>query len=299
METVCVVLVTYNRLKLLKECIRGIHSQTKRVDKIIIVDNSSTDGTRDWLTSIESENIEVIFQDNLGGAGGFHTGVKAAYEQGYDWIWLMDDDVEAHCECLSTLLEYSNKSQCLHPLKIFNNGIPMAWEHFINPANGKKTFFNNYSFKSGKSYCYVNVGNFEGMLISRKIVSKIGFPNPNYFIVEDDTEYGFLASMHTDVAYIKDAVLYRKKDSEDDNILTPFFLYYVIRNRHLLRAVFKKYELINEKHFDDESTLILLKWIKFIVFKYKKTSFKGKIKLLQTAFKANKDRKKEKVGKTH
>ena len=31
--------------------------------------------------------------DNLGGAGGFHLGVRLAYDAGYDRIWLMDDDV--------------------------------------------------------------------------------------------------------------------------------------------------------------------------------------------------------------
>lgn len=299
MERICAVVVTFNRLGLLKECLEGIRSQTRAVDKIIIVDNNSTDGTREWLKTVESDNVEIIFQENLGGAGGFHTGMKIAYAQGYDWMWLMDDDVEPDRQCLGVLLSYSHMSQCLHPVKIYSDGVILEWEYVINPANGKKARLGNYSFKCGKEHCFVNVGNFEGMLVSREIVSKIGFPNPDYFIAEDDTEYGFLAGMHTDVSYIANAVLYRKKTSVEDEILSPLFLYYVIRNRHLLRAVFKKYGLVNEKHFDGESTVILLKWMKFILFKYKRTSLKGKINLLRIAFRANKDRKEGKIGKTH
>lgn len=68
--------------------------------------------------------------------------------------------------------------------------------------------------------CFVNVGCFEGMLISREIVNKIGFPNKNYFIVGDDLEYGFLASHYTNVSYVKSAKIIRKKNSYDE-IVSP------------------------------------------------------------------------------
>ncbi|MCB9247374.1 MAG: glycosyltransferase [Ignavibacteriales bacterium] len=97
---IAAVVVTYNRLGLLKECIDSLRGQTRKLDEIIVVNNDSKDGTKEWLE--EQKDVTKIHQENLGGAGGFHNGMKAAYEKGYDWIWLMDDD------CLPKLnaLEY-------------------------------------------------------------------------------------------------------------------------------------------------------------------------------------------------
>ena len=91
-------------------------NQTRSIDKIIIVDNGSSDGTKEYLSNLKGENIQIIYQENLGGAGGFHTGLKAAYEQEYDWIWLMDDDVEVASDCLENLLKYSNIVQLYNKL---------------------------------------------------------------------------------------------------------------------------------------------------------------------------------------
>jgi len=54
-ETVCAVIVTYNRKKLLLECLEGLRRQTRPVDAIYIIDNASQDGTsqffkREWIS---------------------------------------------------------------------------------------------------------------------------------------------------------------------------------------------------------------------------------------------------------
>ena len=60
-------IVTYNRLDLLKRCIQHIDQQTRKVDDLIVINNSSSDGTVDFL--IEN-NIKHITQINSGSAGG-------------------------------------------------------------------------------------------------------------------------------------------------------------------------------------------------------------------------------------
>lgn len=234
---ICCVIVTFNRLELLKECIESVKSQSRGLDKIIIVNNGSTDGTNEYLESILCDDIEVVSQQNLGGAGGFHTGVKIAYEQGFDWIWMMDDDVEVDEYCLENLLKYSHISECLHPNKIYIDGENFDWEHWYDAIRGNTVLgYRNYSFKNGKDICFVNAGCFEGMLISRQIVDKIGFPNKKYFISGDDLEYGFLASQFTNVSYVKKAKIIRKKKSTDE-VQSAISKYYSLRNRHLLKEL--------------------------------------------------------------
>ena len=63
-----VVIVTYNRLELLKECIQCVLSQTVPFSKIVIVDNCSKDDTRAYLKNLEKmhDNIKIILNDENG-----------------------------------------------------------------------------------------------------------------------------------------------------------------------------------------------------------------------------------------
>ena len=95
------VVVTFNRRELLKrniECLR----RNKPVSSILVVNNGSTDGTKEWLD--EQQDLSVIHQANVGGSGGFYTGIEHAYQSGADWIWCMDDDVFPRENCLEKLL---------------------------------------------------------------------------------------------------------------------------------------------------------------------------------------------------
>ena len=76
---VAAVAVTFNRLEFLKELITSLKNQSRTPDEIIIVNNSSTDGTEEWLA--EQDGLTVIKQGNTGSSGGQYTAYKTAYEQ--------------------------------------------------------------------------------------------------------------------------------------------------------------------------------------------------------------------------
>lgn len=107
-KEVAVVLVTFNRLELLKKSINSVLSQTTPVKKIFIINNHSTDGTENYLKGYQNDNrFKVInLKENLGGAGGFSAGLKAAYGDGpYDYYWIMDDDTLPEPDALKNLLK--------------------------------------------------------------------------------------------------------------------------------------------------------------------------------------------------
>ncbi|MBP0575803.1 glycosyltransferase, partial [Mycobacterium tuberculosis] len=67
--------------------------QTRRPDSIVVVDNASTDETASVLGHWQGAGRTTITMDhNVGGAGGFYRGMRFAYDQGADWVWMMDDD---------------------------------------------------------------------------------------------------------------------------------------------------------------------------------------------------------------
>lgn len=250
-EKIAAVVVTFNRKELLKECLAGVLNQVYPIDKVFIVDNNSTDGTPEFLKKEGFLNNELIkylrLSENTGSAGGFHEGVKMAYEEGADWVWFLDDDVSPRPDCLKIMLYYKHISKCMHPSKFDVNGQEFFWESIFDVAMGRVTFIPNTSFKNGKDFTFVNVGCFEGMFIHRDIVSKIGFPDKRFFIGGDDTIYGFLASLYTNVIFIKEAVI--NKLIPFGTVMKPIPLYYAIRNQFLIKEYLKKYNLLNKQLF--------------------------------------------------
>ena len=103
------VVVTYNRKELLIGCLEALARQTSPVDRVVLVDNASTDGTEDHVRARGvAERVPIDYlrlERNGGGAEGFHFGVREALEGEHDWMWLMDDDCEPRDDCLERLLD--------------------------------------------------------------------------------------------------------------------------------------------------------------------------------------------------
>jgi len=207
-----VVLVTFNRKDLLCECLDALLAQTSPVSTIVLIDNASTDGTADLLAKrgyLDNEVCDYVrLPLNSGGAGGFHEGVKRAYEAGFDWLWLMDDDVEPMPDALHRMLSHADVSQCIQGCKVFRDGQSEDWERWANiDESGRRSASLE---PPDLGYIRAETGCFEGMLINRQIISVIGFPDKRFFIGGDDVAYGYLASKHTQVIYLREACFLKK-----------------------------------------------------------------------------------------
>lgn len=149
MPTVCAIVVTYNRQKLLAVELSALLHQSHSLGAIYIVDNDSTDNTvnyllekhfiqklpkqssedKEYISEIKDSNnntIQVYYlrkHQNDGGSGGFGVGMEMAYAKNYDYYWLMDDDVEPDDHCLEELLKYVSPNTILMPLRIHDGKI--------------------------------------------------------------------------------------------------------------------------------------------------------------------------------
>ena len=92
-QRVAVVICTWNKRELVLECIQSVLASNYQELEIIVVDNDSTDGTADAV-SRQFPNVKLIVNsENLGGAGGFNTGLNYALEAGcFDFVHLLDND---------------------------------------------------------------------------------------------------------------------------------------------------------------------------------------------------------------
>lgn len=195
MNNITAVVVTYNRRELLIRCIEHLRKQTVRLDNIIVVNNGSMDGTAEWLNS--QTDLQAIHQENVGGSGGLYRGIQQAYDDGYDWIWCMEDDVYPEPDCLENLLKQDDDmTGILCPLRKREGQVFVSGVRRFNLSNPFKSL-HVYSLKPedvrGKEYVTIEGIAFEGPLIKREVVKKIGLPNKDLFLLYDDSDYGYRA----------------------------------------------------------------------------------------------------------
>ena len=230
-DSICAVVVTYNRKELLIECLESLKDQSRTLDAILIIDNASTDGTPEillkngYIDHIPPTDLQEPYEStsnknqfpvhyvrmhiNGGGAGGFHEGLKRAYEQGYDWFWLMDDDGIASSNCLEVLLTKKLQFPIIGPLIMNNeNHAELAIQKTVN-VDGKDvdilTVDDAYKVSTDKIITGYAVF-FSGLLISKDVVEKIGYPRKEFFIWGDEAEYSLRAfSNNFNAALVLDA----------------------------------------------------------------------------------------------
>ena len=188
-----VVIVTYNRLALLQECVDAVVRQTVPFSKIIIVDNASTDGTKEYLKSLESDSLyQIIYEDEyLGGAGGFYDGLAVAKQDAPDYVLLIDDDAILRVNYMEQLLQYATK----HPDHAALAGTVMT-DGVIDTNQrrrlGSKLLFLEHrisedAYRHDSFPC--DMATFCGMLINGRALQQIGLPRKSYFLWYDDSEY--------------------------------------------------------------------------------------------------------------
>jgi dTDP-4-dehydrorhamnose reductase len=94
---VIALIVTYNRKELASQCLRACLDQTSPPDRIFLLDNGSTDGTRIHLEAkklLEDPRVSYFsVAANTGPASAFDQLFRLAWQAGGNWIWVMDDDV--------------------------------------------------------------------------------------------------------------------------------------------------------------------------------------------------------------
>lgn len=189
---VCALVVTYNRLELLKECLAAILAQTRPVNHLLIIDNHSTDGTAAWLADFAAHHSEVCevvrLATNEGGAGGFAEGVKRAVLGGADYTWLMDDDTIAEPQALEASLALAEDKQAG-----FVASRVMWTDGKLHPRNqpgGQMTPLTpGEDVMNYQTTCRCELGTFVSLLVASRAVYKVGLPIREFFIWCDDVEY--------------------------------------------------------------------------------------------------------------
>lgn len=190
MKKVAAVVVTYNRKALLLENIESLLNQTvSDLLDIVIVDNASTDGTKEALEQYVNDG-KIIYENtgaNLGGAGGFNFGVRTAVEIGYEYLWLMDDDTIPQQDALEMLLDSKNKLKDKFGFLSGN----VLWKDGTPCLMNKQKKYNKVVdiINSKDDLIAVTQATFVSLFVSADVIKKVGLPIKEFFIWGDDVEF--------------------------------------------------------------------------------------------------------------
>lgn len=291
------VIVTYNRKELLLRNIQMQANQIRKVDRLYIIDNHSSDNSKDLVESTfgKTDWIDYVYlEENTGGAGGFYEGTKRAFEDGFDYVWLMDDDGRPYNE--NTLSELLSVAEVLYPnnKKLLLNSLVTVENNTLSfgfgPKNIREQFEYAKSLKKPNNYI-LNVANpFNGTLVSKETIQKVGYPNKLFFIARDETDY-FRRCEDNDVliATVTTSIYHHPNGVCDGwsifNKFVPFIdstnkQYYWIRNltysykdRHKCRMIIYDFLLLLTIVFvQDQKKIRLSNWSNAI-----KDAFNGKM----------------------
>lgn len=173
---VCAILVTYNRLDTLKQALDHVLAQELKPATIIVVDNKSTDGTIEYLQTVDgSNNIHCIYMEsNTGSAGA----IAAAMNHGLkvkecQYFWVLDDDTLYAPHALSELVENIEQSK-----------FSMIGLHGAHLRMGKKI-----PVRADIKLQEVDYAMIDGALIKADVVRKVGPVCEEFFMMCDDHEY--------------------------------------------------------------------------------------------------------------
>ena len=233
--------------------------QTYAIDSLIVVNNASTDRVTAYFLDSYKGNLPltVIHNEvNTGGAGGFYTGIRHAHQLGYEWIFIMDDDVFADSGCIEQLMEVAHP--CMIAVREYKDGqlveraaieYNLSNPFYLNPK--RLAVCDKYKNREDMP-ATIEVDNvaFEGFMIKREVIDIIGYPEPRYFIFYDDVDYALRArKAGYSIKAVRDAKLIRQLPFDQQGAINSWKAFYMFRNLFYIHFKFGKNFFVRNKPY--------------------------------------------------
>lgn len=235
-STVGIVLVNYNGMKFMPECLESLARLDYPQAQIVIVDNASTDGSADWAAAHFPDLALVRHAENLGITGGNNAGIAWCREQGCDWVLLLNNDTivepgflrclmdhaEPDCLLVPKIYFYDNKALINNHLGAFDywRGIHQDW------------FYGKPDSPASREVRMATMANTCALLIPQEVLTRVGQMDDAYFIYSDDTDFITRAVRGgCRVKFVPEAILYHRESSSSGGTDSPLSVYYTTRNR--------------------------------------------------------------------
>jgi GT2 family glycosyltransferase len=170
-----VIVVMWNNLELNKKCVRSILAYTENYE-LILVDNVSTDGTREWLQQIDQEippNVayKTIFMNkNVGWPAGVNAGLRQAKGEN---VLFMNNDIEVTANWLKDMTTHLEYDEAIGAVGATTNFVMGLQKAELNKNFAR--FGNQLEVKYLIGFC---------MLVRGSALEKVGLIDEDYWDIE-------------------------------------------------------------------------------------------------------------------
>lgn len=242
MNKVAVIVLNYKVRDQALQCINSVLKSTYPDLEIIVVDNNSDDGIKDFLPKIK--NLEFISStSNLGYTGGNNLGILRALEDEVEFIFILNPD---------TTIEKDTISKCVAKMKdqavgIIGPKVLFSDQKTIWYAGGKLDQDNvlgshlgvderdQGQFDKEGETDYVSGG---AMFTRAEVFKRVGLFDDRYFLYYEDSDFCLRAKeAGFGVVFYPQAVVYHK-NAQSTGLGSPLQDYFITRNRFLLASKF-------------------------------------------------------------
>ncbi|WAC20441.1 glycosyltransferase [Luteolibacter sp. SL250] len=190
---VAAVFATMNRSAVAAECFQRLTDQTLPPSKLFVTDNASTDDTCEMLKSVASNStlpFELIrSEENLGNSGGVKLAVEKAFSQGYDAVWILDDDSWPQPAAFERLIDPDGPSEGIRTSVVLApDSTELSWPSEVITIDG---FWRNpVRFESLPMAPWVRTRrSWLGSLIPKDVYWDVGPLNHDFFLRGEDEDY--------------------------------------------------------------------------------------------------------------
>ncbi len=257
MKKTAVCVCNYNKKEYVINCIDSALKNVYTEFDFYFIDNGSTDGSEAVVREKYGNRINYLINEkNTGSAGGFNTGIQMACDHNYDYVILLDHDVELDKNAIGNMILYAEKNE-----QVAVVGGKMLWYNdptmiqIYGTGINKDTYSLRNSYKNLKDdetipsevECdFVPAGI---SLLKIEAVNKVGFPDEEFFTYWDDADYHIrFKKQGYQVMAISNAFVYHHFGTGENPTTFPTYMYW--RNR--LRFFAKHLEKSEMKGFCDE-----------------------------------------------
>lgn len=247
------VIVTYNRLEKLKKALLCYEQQTASFRNLILVDNCSTDGTKEYLDEWQQQKapfqkVVIHAEENLGGSGGFYLGQKKAMELGADWVFVADDDAYAAPTMVEEFYKFienhdtSSIAAVCATVRNMDGSIAFVHRNRVRITKGENWLCKHFErFSAGpeeydKEMFDIDILSYVGSFINSAAMKKCGLVNPRYFIYYDDSEHSMRLKKFGRIVVVPILQITHEGNTSGSNSEgLPWYWYYHVRNKtHML-----------------------------------------------------------------
>jgi len=230
------IILNTNRRQDTLECLASLRGNIYLHNHVLVLDNSSTDGSVPAIREAFPEVEIITLEENRGYTGNNNVGIKIALKRGADWVFVLNEDTVLAPDCLDLLIEVGKRDSGI--------GIvgPMVYHHdepgIIQSAGG--VFVKDWeSIHLGQNE--VDEGQFSsphtvdwisgcGILVRRAVIEQVGLLDERFFYYWEETDWCVRAAKaNWRIVHVPQAKLWHKGVQRDYSP-SPNVTYYWARN---------------------------------------------------------------------